>query len=184
MKTDRDSSKKSLVKRIGADFFVGTIDNSPTAQKAGISSRTKIKKKFFKFAKNQFRSYNKLSNDFYFKNNFNFFLELMISKITQIELQFDTLENFLKMIKENYHIIIEDNTEKQNVKLNNVMKVLTVLTTIYAPMNIVLGLFGMNVKVPWEGTDFKTINPFIGICGLLMFIILIQLWIFRKLKWF
>jgi Mg2+ and Co2+ transporter CorA len=149
-----------------------------------IHQETKIKMKFFKFAKNQFRSYNKLSNDFYFKNNFNFFLELMISKITQIELQFDTLENFLKMIKENYHIIIEDNTEKQNVKLNNVMKVLTVLTTIYAPMNIVLGLFGMNVKVPWEGTDFKTINPFIGICGLLMFIILIQLWIFRKLKWF
>lgn len=148
-----------------------------------IHQETKIKKKFFKYAKNQFRTYNKLSNDFYFKNNFNFLLELMISKITQIELTFDTLEDFLKMIKENYLIIIEDNTEKENVKLNYVMKVLTILTTIYAPMNIIPGLFGMNVKVPWVGSEVDSTDPFIYICVLLLFLILIQLYAFKKLKW-
>jgi len=149
-----------------------------------IFQETKVKKKFFKYAKNQFRTFNKLSNDFYFKNNFNFFLELMISKISQIELTFETLENFLKMIKENYLIIIEDNTEKENVKLNYVMKVLTVLTTIYAPMNIIPGLFGMNVKVPWVGTEVDSTFPFILICILLIILIIAQLFAFRKLKWF
>ena len=148
-----------------------------------IHQETKIKKKFFKYAKNQFRTYNKLSNDFYFKNNFNFFLELMISKITQIEITFDTLENFLKMIKDNYLIIIEDNTEKENVKLNYVMKVLTILTTIYAPMNIIPGLFGMNVKVPWEGSDHNSTDPFVYICFLLAFFIIIQLYVLKKLRW-
>jgi len=148
-----------------------------------IHQETKMKKKFFKYAKKQFRTYNKLSNDFYFKNNFNFFLELMISKITQIDLTFETLENFLKMIKENYLIIIEDNTEKENVKLNYVMKVLTILTTIYAPMNIIPGLFGMNVKVPWVGTETDSLNPFVYICVLLLLFILIQLFVFKRLKW-
>lgn len=148
-----------------------------------IHQETKMKQKFFKYAKNQFRTYNKLSNDFYFKNNFNFFLELMISKITQIELTFDTLENFLKMIKENYLIIIEDNTEKENVKLNYVMKVLTILTTIYAPMNIIPGLFGMNVKVPFVGSEVDSTNPFVYICFVLILLIFAQLFVFHKLKW-
>ena len=149
-----------------------------------IFQETKIKKKFFKFAKNQFKIFNKLSNDFYFKNNFNFFLELMVSKITQIELTFETLENFLKMIKENYHIIIEDNTEKANVKLNHVIKVLTVLTTIYAPMNIIPGLFGMNVKVPFVGSEVDNLQPFFFICFSLLILLIVQMFIFRKLKWF
>lgn len=149
-----------------------------------IFQEAKIKKKFFKFAKNQFRVYNKLSNDFYFKNNFSFFLELMISKITQIELTFETLENFLKMIKENYHIIIEDKTEKENVKLNNVMKILTILTTIYAPMNIIPGLFGMNIKVPGVSTEVENLVPFISICLSLLLLIIVQMFAFKKLKWF
>lgn len=147
-----------------------------------IFQETKIKKKFFKYSKNQFRSYNKLTNDFYFKNNFNFFLELMISKITQIELTFETMQSFLKMIKDNYHIIIEDNTEKENKKINYVMKVLTVLTTIYAPMNIIPGLWGMNVKVPWDGSESSSMSPFIVICCFLIFLIFIQLIAFKK--WF
>ena len=108
----------------------------------------------------------------------------MVSKITQIELTFETLENFLKMIKENYHIIIEDNTEKANVKLNHVIKVLTVLTTIYAPMNIIPGLFGMNVKVPFVGSEVDNLQPFFFICFSLLILLIVQMFIFRKLKWF
>jgi Mg2+ and Co2+ transporter CorA len=149
-----------------------------------IFKETIIKKKFFKNAKSQFKNFNKLSNDFYFKNDFSFFLELMISKVTQLELTFEKMEKFLSMIKENYHIIIEDNTEKENIKLNHVIKLLTILTTIYAPMNIIPGLFGMNVKVPWQGDDNKTTLPFGIIVLVLAILLIVQLYVFRRLKWF
>ena len=81
-----------------------------------ICQETLIKKKFLKYSKAQFKVYNKLSHNFYFKNTFNFFIELMISKVVQLEIVFGKLQNTIKMIKENYSIIIEDNTEKQNIK--------------------------------------------------------------------
>ncbi len=85
------------------------------------------------------------------------------------------------MIKENYSIIIEDNTEKQNIKLNNVMKVLAIITTIYAPMNIIPNIFGMNVKVPWQSTE--SLWPFFGIISVSIFLVFVELIIFKRLKW-
>jgi len=41
------------------------------------------------------------------------FFRTDVSKITQLELTFEKLENFFSMIKENYHIILEDNTERK-----------------------------------------------------------------------
>lgn len=141
-----------------------------------------IKKKFLKYSKAQFSVYNKLSHNFYFKNSFNFFIELMISKVTYLEILIEKLQSTMEMIKENYSIIIEDNTEKQNVKLNTIMKVLAIITTIYAPFNIIPGLWGMNVKVPWRDED--SLWPFFGMIMVLCLILFIQLAFFKKLKWF
>jgi len=149
-----------------------------------IFKETIIKKKFFENAQSQFKIFNKLSNDFYFKNDFSFFLELMISKVTQLELTFEKLEKFLSMIKENYHIILEDNTEKENIKLNHVIKWLTILTVIYAPVNMIPGLFGMNVKVPFQSDNNNSILPFTVICLTLAVLLILQLYLFKWLKWF
>jgi Mg2+ and Co2+ transporter CorA len=146
-----------------------------------IHQETIIKKKFLKYSKAQFKVYNKLSHNFYFKNTFNFFIELIISKVTQLEIVFEKLENTIRMIKENYSIIIEDNTEKQNIKLNSVMKVLAIITTIYAPLNIIPNLFGMNVKVPWQ--DVETTWPFFGILMFSLGLVIVELFVFKKLKW-
>jgi Mg2+ and Co2+ transporter CorA len=143
---------------------------------------TTIKKKFLKHSKSQFKVYNKLSNNFYFKNSFNFFIELMISKVSQIEIRFEKLENIIKMIKQNFSIILEYKTEKQNNKTNTIMKVLTILTTIYSPINIVSGLWGMNIQVPFKDTD--SYWPFLGMIMFFMTILVLQLMIIKKLKWF
>lgn len=141
-----------------------------------------IKKKFLKYSKSQFKNYNKLSNNFYFKSSFNFFVELMISKVTQLEIVIDKLQGIVRMIKENYLITIEDNTHMQNIKLNMVMKVLAIITTIYAPFDIVAALFGMNVRVPFQ--DSETLWPFFGILAVLIIIFFCQLILFKRLNWF
>ncbi len=146
-----------------------------------IYGETVIKKKFLKYSKAQFKVYNKLSQNFYFKKTFNFFIELMISKVTHLEITFEKLENTIRMIKENYSIIIEDNTEKQNIKLNSVMKVLAIISTLYVPLNLLPNIFGMNVKLPMQDVD--NYWPFFGILGIAISLVVILLLIFKKLKW-
>ncbi len=146
-----------------------------------IYSETLIKKKFLKHSKAQFKIYNKLSQNFYFKKTFNFFIELMISKVTQLEITFEKLENTIRMIKENYSIIIEDNTEKQNIKLNFVMKVLAMVSTLYIPLNLLPNIFGMNVKLPFQ--DYDNYWPFFGILGLAIALVIIIFFAFKKMKW-
>jgi hypothetical protein len=156
-----------------------------------ITKEISIKKKFFNMSKTNFKKFKKIKIKKSFsdsnlnnKNNFGFFVELMMSRIMQLEYKYHKLEKFLNMIKENYHIIIEDNVEKGNIKLNSMIKVLTILSTIYTPMNIIPGLLGMNVKIPFDKKLIDNYNPFIIICLILIALLFLQLYIFKKLKWF
>jgi Mg2+ and Co2+ transporter CorA len=106
----------------------------------------------------------------------------MINKVTQLEIVIEKLQSNIRMIKENYSITIEDNTAQQNIKLNNVMKVLAIITTIYAPFDIVASLFGMNIKVPFQ--DQESLWPFFGILMGLFVLFLCQLYLFKRLNWF
>ncbi|MCQ6276248.1 magnesium/cobalt transporter CorA [Bacillus sp. V3B] len=64
---------------------------------------------------------------------------------------------------------------------NNVMKVLTIITSIFAPLTFVAGIYGMNFEympeLTWEYGYFFVLG-FMGIMGIVMF-----LW-FKKKKWF
>jgi magnesium transporter len=60
------------------------------------------------------------------------------------------------------------------------MKVFTVLTAVFLPLTLIVGWFGMNVKMPeysWTyGYPYVIVLSIVvcGICG----------WIFKKKKWF
>lgn len=67
-------------------------------------------------------------------------------------------------------------------KTNDVLGKLTVLGTIVLPMNIVTGLWGMNVRVPGEDGEKGDLGWFLGITssivgvGLLFFFIAKLVW--------
>lgn len=67
------------------------------------------------------------------------------------------------------------------IQQNNVMQLLTYVTTIVLPLTLLTGWYGMNfVNIP------ELQNPYgyfilIGIC---LIIVLIEIWIFKKKKWF
>jgi len=45
--------------------------------------------------------------------------------------------------------ILEVNLSTVSYRLNQVMKVLTVVSTIFMPLTLLTGMWGMNVKLPW-----------------------------------
>lgn len=66
-------------------------------------------------------------------------------------------------------------------QLNSVMKVLTVITTIFMPLTLLSGMYGMNVVLPrFPGSDQA---QFWWVTGLMLAIVSVMLWFFRRRGW-
>ena len=69
----------------------------------------------------------------------------------------------------------------QSNRLNQVMKVLTVISTIFMPLAVLTGLYGMNVPLPHlpggPEAQFWWIVAFIGAVSVGM------VWVFRRMRW-
>ncbi len=77
--------------------------------------------------------------------------------------------------------ILEAHLSSVSNRLNEVMKVLTVLSTIFMPLTVLTGMFGMNVTVPHlpggEAAQFWWLLALmVGLSGLM-------LWFFRRRDW-
>lgn len=68
-----------------------------------------------------------------------------------------------------------------NLKMNEVMKVMAVVTCLLAPATVIGGIFGMNfVRIPWLHNPY---GFFIAV-GLMLVIPVWMIWIFKKRGWF
>jgi magnesium transporter len=65
--------------------------------------------------------------------------------------------------------------------LNAVMKVLTIMSTIFIPLSVVVGLYGMNVELPVFPGGAKA--QFWWIMGGMLAISGAMVWFFRRRKW-
>lgn len=88
-------------------------------------------------------------------------------------------EKLLARSHSNYLALINIDMTKANNDMNDVLSKITVLGTIVLPMNIVTGLWGMNVLVP--GQSVTNLNWFWGIVGLLFIFGLACAYVARKL---
>jgi len=75
-------------------------------------------------------------------------------------------EKILARSHSNYLALISIEMAKANNNTNDTLSRLTVLGTILIPMNLVTGLWGMNVLVP--GQDHNTLHWFFAILGCLI----------------
>jgi magnesium transporter len=68
-----------------------------------------------------------------------------------------------------------------NLKMNEVMKVMAIVTCLLAPATVIGGIFGMNFEViPYSHHQ----NGFYIAVGFMMLVPIYMLWIFRKRGWF
>lgn len=66
-------------------------------------------------------------------------------------------------------------------RLNEVMKVLTVVATIFMPLTLLTGLFGMNVPLPnFPGTEAV---QFWWLFGIMVAVVAVMLVLFRRRRW-
>jgi len=69
----------------------------------------------------------------------------------------------------------------QSNRLNQVMKVLTVIATIFMPLTVLTSMYGMNVPLPsFPGGQAA---QFWWLCGFMLGISTVMLWVFRRMRW-
>jgi magnesium transporter len=90
---------------------------------------------------------------------------------------FDLSENYRDIMISMQDLYINN----VNLKMNEVMKVMAIVTCLLAPATVIGGIFGMNFdKIPYLHNDYG----FFVAVGIMLFIPIFMLRIFRKRGWF
>lgn len=73
-----------------------------------------------------------------------------------------------------------------NNRMNEVVKVLTIISTIFLPLSFIAGVYGMNFdteKSPWNMPELKWVYGYPFALGLMLAIAIAMLWAFRHFGW-
>jgi len=84
----------------------------------------------------------------------------------------DTFRDLVNSAVDTYYSVI-------SAKTNDVMRVLTIISTITLPLTLITGIFGMNVPFPHQQSDLFIWFILIGMVFLTGF----MLWAFRRNRW-
>ena len=87
-------------------------------------------------------------------------------------------EKMLSRSHSNYLAQLSVDNIAQGNRANKVLSKITAIATILVPLNLVSGLFGMNVPVP--GKNSTGLNWFFGISGLLLAVVIVCLAVMKK----
>lgn len=77
--------------------------------------------------------------------------------------------------------LLDIHINAMNTKMNEVMKVLTVISTIFMPLTFIVGVYGMNFDVMPE---LRWPLGYYGVWGVMFVIVILMLFYFRRKKWF
>lgn len=83
------------------------------------------------------------------------------------------LRDYVTQVRESYQAQVD-------INLNSIMKLFTVVTSVFLPLTLLVGWYGMNVKMPEYGWSLG--YPFV--IALSIFIVIIEFIYFRRKKWF
>lgn len=99
--------------------------------------------------------------------------ELMDNRVNRLSGRVHTLQDYVTEIREAYQAEVD-------ISLNITMRVFTVITAVFLPLTLVVGWYGMNLKMPEYEIEFA--YPILIIVSILIIVVL--LYYFKKHKWF
>lgn len=101
------------------------------------------------------------------------YFEILDSRSRRLNKQMMNLREYIVQVRESYMSEID-------VEQNRLMKVFTLVTSIFLPLSLIAGWYGMNLKMPEYSWDYGY-PILIGFCAL---VIIIWVVIFNKKGWF
>jgi magnesium transporter len=71
-------------------------------------------------------------------------------------------------------------------RMNEIMKVLTIISTIFLPLTFIAGVYGMNfdpASSPYDMPELKWRFGYPFALGLMLFSVIVLLWFYRRKGW-
>ncbi len=71
-------------------------------------------------------------------------------------------------------------------RLNDIMRVLTIIATIFIPLSFIVGIYGMNFdseNSPWAMPELHWYYGYPLIWAVMISVVLCMLWVFKRNKW-
>ncbi len=96
----------------------------------------------------------------------------VVDKVEKIWSNLENLKELIESFQDTNESIISHTT-------NNVIKTLTVFSVVMLPLNLIAGMYGMNVDLPYSGHPFI----FFFLAGGMVTILLVMLIFFRLKRW-
>ena len=90
----------------------------------------------------------------------------MLDHIVTMTQNLSTFEKILSRSHGNFLAYLSVDSMQANNRINSLLGRLTLFTVIIVPMNVVTGLWGMNVPVP--GRETEDLGWFFGIVGVII----------------
>ncbi|HPG29349.1 MAG TPA: magnesium/cobalt transporter CorA [bacterium] len=88
---------------------------------------------------------------------------------------YDMIETCLELIESLY----QSYQALMDIRRNDIMKMLTIISVIFMPLTLISGIYGMNINLPFQNSE----HAFIIIMEIMLFIILVMMILFRKKDW-
>jgi len=98
---------------------------------------------------------------------------------TFLDDKYDKLLNHILRTQEYLDQIRQSYEAQISIEQNNLMKFFTVVTSIFLPLSLIAGWYGMNLMMP----EFQWIYSYPFVITMSIAIIVVLLWFFRKNKW-
>ena len=92
----------------------------------------------------------------------------------------DYLLNFVLHLREYTTQVREAYQAQIDIEQNQIMKFFTVITTVFLPLTLIVGWYGMNFKMP----EYEWEWGYATVIALSVFIVVASVVIFKKKKWF
>lgn len=97
--------------------------------------------------------------------------------LDHIHFVYDSVETF----REDQKSLMELNMSNMNNNMNQVMKTLTIVATIFIPLTFIAGIYGMNFEnIP----ELSLSWGYYGIWGVMILVTLIMIWFMKRKNWF
>lgn len=100
------------------------------------------------------------------------YFEILRSRSIRLSSQAQNLRDYIVQVRESYQAQI-------SIEQNNLMKVFTLVTSIFLPLTLIVGWYGMNLKMP----EFTWEHGYLFVIVLCLVVCAVWYVIFKKKKW-
>lgn len=166
-------SSDDAEKLASLEAMISALENrlliEKTVSKAGIKEIVKVREDFLKI-KHYYVQMEFLTDE----------IAVVDSNFTYIDKKFDRLLEFIIHLQEYIEQVREAYQSQIDIEQNDIMKVFTVITSLFLPLTLITGWYGMNLQMPEFGWRFG----YYGVMLLSVAVVTGLLIFFKKKKWF